>query len=288
MANNADWANKDFYKVLGVAKDAEPAAIKKAYRKLARENHPDSKSRRPGRGGPLQAGRRGLRRRRRRREAQGVRRDALRCSPERARAVASAASRAASAGRPRADPAASTSPTSSATCSTGRRAQRRVRHPQPRAAPGQGRRRRDGDQPGLPGRGRRHHDQHAAALGRALPDLLRHRRQARHPAARLRHLRRRRHGGQLGRRRVLDERDLPRVPRPAAGVRRALPDLSRLGSRVLRAAPSRPGSRPASRTASASGSRARAQPARTVAPTATSWSPCTSRRTGSSVARATT
>ena len=41
MSDNADWANKDFYKVLGVAKDAEPAAIKKAYRKLARENHPD-------------------------------------------------------------------------------------------------------------------------------------------------------------------------------------------------------------------------------------------------------
>ena len=41
--SNADWANKDFYKVLGVAKDADQAAIKKAYRKLARENHPDSK-----------------------------------------------------------------------------------------------------------------------------------------------------------------------------------------------------------------------------------------------------
>jgi molecular chaperone DnaJ len=41
--SNADWANKDFYKVLGVAKDAEQPAIKKAYRKLARENHPDSK-----------------------------------------------------------------------------------------------------------------------------------------------------------------------------------------------------------------------------------------------------
>lgn len=41
--NNAEWANKDFYKVLGVAKDADQAAIKKAYRKLARENHPDSK-----------------------------------------------------------------------------------------------------------------------------------------------------------------------------------------------------------------------------------------------------
>jgi molecular chaperone DnaJ len=39
--SNADWANKDFYQVLGVAKDADQAAIKKAYRKLARENHPD-------------------------------------------------------------------------------------------------------------------------------------------------------------------------------------------------------------------------------------------------------
>ncbi|MEO7350810.1 MAG: molecular chaperone DnaJ [Marmoricola sp.] len=39
--NNADWANKDFYHVLGVGKDADQAAIKKAYRKLARENHPD-------------------------------------------------------------------------------------------------------------------------------------------------------------------------------------------------------------------------------------------------------
>lgn len=39
---NADWANKDFYKVLGVAKDAPADEIKKAYRKLARANHPDS------------------------------------------------------------------------------------------------------------------------------------------------------------------------------------------------------------------------------------------------------
>jgi molecular chaperone DnaJ len=40
--SNADWASKDFYKVLGVEKDADQAAVKKAYRKLARQNHPDS------------------------------------------------------------------------------------------------------------------------------------------------------------------------------------------------------------------------------------------------------
>ena len=37
-----DWLEKDFYKILGVAKDAPEAEIKKIYRKLARQYHPDS------------------------------------------------------------------------------------------------------------------------------------------------------------------------------------------------------------------------------------------------------
>ena len=32
---------KDYYAVLGIARDADAGTIKKAYRKLAREHHPD-------------------------------------------------------------------------------------------------------------------------------------------------------------------------------------------------------------------------------------------------------
>lgn len=39
---SADWFEKDFYKVLGVAKSVTDAELKKVYRKLARQFHPDS------------------------------------------------------------------------------------------------------------------------------------------------------------------------------------------------------------------------------------------------------
>ena len=43
MAPQREWLEKDYYATLGVAKDATAAEIKKAYRRLAREHHPDAK-----------------------------------------------------------------------------------------------------------------------------------------------------------------------------------------------------------------------------------------------------
>ena len=42
MAPQREWYEKDYYKTLGVADKAEAKEITKAYRKLARELHPDA------------------------------------------------------------------------------------------------------------------------------------------------------------------------------------------------------------------------------------------------------
>ncbi|WP_134772225.1 DnaJ C-terminal domain-containing protein [Ornithinimicrobium flavum] len=39
---NQDWFEKDFYAILGVSKDVDAKELKKVYRKLARQHHPDS------------------------------------------------------------------------------------------------------------------------------------------------------------------------------------------------------------------------------------------------------
>jgi molecular chaperone DnaJ len=42
MAAQREWYEKDYYKILGVAADADAKTITKAYRKLARDSHPDT------------------------------------------------------------------------------------------------------------------------------------------------------------------------------------------------------------------------------------------------------
>src|SRR5215213_271946 len=42
MAPQREWFDKDYYKVLGVPQAATDTEIRRAYRKLAKQNHPDA------------------------------------------------------------------------------------------------------------------------------------------------------------------------------------------------------------------------------------------------------
>jgi len=42
MTAQREWFEKDYYAVLGVSQSATPKEVTKAYRKLARELHPDA------------------------------------------------------------------------------------------------------------------------------------------------------------------------------------------------------------------------------------------------------
>ena len=257
--------------MLGVAKDASADEIKKAYRKLARANHPDSN--------PDDAKKHELFKKVA--EAYDVVGDAdKRKKYDEFRSSCPAARSAASRtgfNRGGAAVAASTSTTFSATRAAVAAVRGHVRRPlrgrcaapAPRTTTRQGRRRRGQHDARLRGRPQRDDDLAAADLRRAVRDVQGHRRQARHPAAHLSRVRGRRLRRRQQRRRFLDERDLPGLRWSPARLRRGVPHLPRLRPRSVD--PHDPGPHPgrASRTARRSGCAARAPRARAAARPAT-------------------
>ncbi len=293
---NPQWAEKDFYAVLGVAKDASAAEIKKRYRVLAKELHPDTNK------GDAKAEERF----KAVSEAYDVLADAAtRKEYDEARAMFSsggfrgfpgAGGGGFGGGRQGAD---LNDLINQMRGGGARRLGRRLRRHPGRAV----RRRRRGRRASAqPRRGADLETEATLKFGDALAGvtlplrlsgeapvrgLLGHRGQGRHHAAAVPDLPGRR-PDLAQRRRLRLPRAVPRVPRPRHGRRRPVPDLPGLAAARSRRARSTRGSRPGCATGRRSGSRARAARASAAARTATCTCGCTSSRIPSSAARAST
>ena len=230
-----DWATKDFYAVLGVRKDASAEDIKKAYRKLARANHPDSNPDDAAKHDKFKAVA----------EAYDVVGDAdKRKKYDEFRSLSATGGFGGGfsggfnrGGGGRAGRLRHQRPAPRAVRRR-RRLRRHVRRPLRRRR----RRRALGTQQPRPRKGDDLETTSTISfvdalegvmislrldLGRGVPHLQGHRRQAGHQAAHLHRVRGRRLCRGRCRRRLLDERDLPGLPRSPARLRRPLPDLPR-------------------------------------------------------------
>ena len=226
-----DWLEKDYYKVLGVAKDAKPDELKKAYRKLARENHPDQNPGNPE----------AEKRFKEVSEANDVLSDAKkRKEYDDARKLFGGggfrfpgSGGAGGQGGPSVDDLFRNASDNGLHRPVRRTVQRR---PEPDPAllvrpgtPARQRCRGRGDRR-LRGRHLRRHGGDADDLRRALRGVSRDRRQGRHGAARLRHLPGLGHADLHLRWGVRDDRTLQGLPRSRHGGRRPVPGLPRLRS----------------------------------------------------------
>ena len=223
MAAQREWFEKDYYRTLGVDKSASAKEITKAYRKLARDLHPDKNPGDAVAEEKFKERRGGLRRARRRGQAQGVRRGPRHGPGGAAWAVAVRPAGSRSTSRTWVAPAGSA--TCSARCSGA--AARAAGAPAARRGRSASRRRHHGAADGRL-RGRRPRPHHHAVPHHRCPvlDVRRLGRQARHVAGDVFGVRRPRRGRrQPGH--VLVLVAVPGLRRPGQSHRGSLPDLSR-------------------------------------------------------------